>query len=280
MTVNEAKRVVSARLKSVTPSFEFESREIVKHFTGMGSSDILLNGNMNLSKKQCKNMLKACKKRIKGVPLQYILGIWEFYSLPFYVGYGVLIPRPDTELLVEKAVEEIKDKNAVVFDLCAGSGAVGIAIKKNCSLAEVTMVEKSRNAFKYLKKNCVLNNINANIVRADIKKFRPKEAADLVVSNPPYLKKSEMQTLSAEVKREPKTALDGGLDGLCFYRYIANFAEKFLKPGGCLMFEIGYTEALEVEKILQNAGFDDIKVYKDINGNDRIIAAKYSLKSC
>lgn len=214
----------------------------------------------------------AVEQRISGYPLQYILGEWEFFGLPFFVGEGVLIPRPDTEILVEQALALLRDKpGARVLELCAGSGCVSVAIAKNTD-AEVTAVELSSQAFVYLEKNIARNEAAVKAVKADV--LQGMEGRfDLIVSNPPYIRTEVLQTLSAEVQKEPTMALDGGADGLRFYRAIAEIYKKNLAADGKLLFEIGYDQRESVSAVLQRAGYKNVRCFKDYGGNDRVISA-------
>ncbi len=209
------------------------------------------------------------KRRRGGEPLQYILGEWEFFGLPFKVGEGVLIPRPDTEILVEAALEIIGNKNLSVLDLCSGSGAIAIAIAKN-SNCNVTAIEKSEKAFRYLMENVTLNNVNVNCILGDVFENFTGEF-DIILSNPPYIASKVIEGLSEEVKREPEMALDGGEDGLMFYRRIMGYWKTKLKEGGTLAVEIGYDQAKSVMKLFEQEGFGKIALKKDYSGNDRAI---------
>ena len=210
---------------------------------------------------------QAVRRRLSGEPLQYILGEWEFYGLPFTVGEGVLIPRPDTETLID-AVLPLINKDSAVLDLCSGSGAIAITLKKlkNCT---VTALEKSPDALKYLIKNAALNNTDIDIIEGDIFAFTPPQSYDLIVSNPPYIKTADIKLLQKEVQKEPAMALDGGEDGLVFYRKLAQFA-PYLKEGGAMAVEIGYDMAKPVTAIFANAKLN-CKTVKDLTGNDRVI---------
>ena len=212
-------------------------------------------------------LLDAINRRIKGEPLQYILGEWEFYSLPFYVGKGVLIPRADTELLVDLALERIKPNHRVI-DLCSGSGAIAIALAKNCE-AEIYALEKYDEAINYLEKNIALNKAKVTIIKQDIFDFNPAKKFDLIVSNPPYIKEAELADLQKEVQYEPMTALSGGKDGLIFYRHIATLV-KHLNEGGAIMVEIGCTQGAEVSEIFKAAGLETT-IHNDLNGLQRVI---------
>ena len=214
-------------------------------------------------------------RRQQNEPLQYILGEWEFYGLPFKVGEGVLIPRSDTETLVS-AVLKLRPEGKKVFDLCAGSGCIGITLAK-LGNAEVTMFEKSPKALKYLKENIELNGVTAAVKECDVLCEVAAEKVDFIVSNPPYIATEVIDTLSAEVKKEPKMALDGGEDGLLFYRHIAKEWKSALNDGGHLVFEIGFDQAEAVMNILTDEGFSDIQCIKDLCLNDRVVLGTYKI---
>lgn len=214
-----------------------------------------------------EDLKKAVERRLLGEPLQYILGEWEFYSLPFIVGDGVLIPRPETELLVDLALKEIKP-DCKVIDLCSGSGAIAVAVAKN-SNATVYALEKYEKAISFLERNIALNKVAVKIIKEDLFNFSPTEKFDIIISNPPYIKTSVLDSLQKEVKHEPVTALDGGEDGLIFYRHIAGL-KKHLNKGGKIMVEIGFDQSDAVQEIFQQNGLTT-KAYKDLNGVQRVI---------
>lgn len=274
MTVKEQKEKLIGELELISDSPAFEATEILIFATDLTRSSILYNQSETLSKSEQKTIKRCLSKRKKGLPLQYIIGEWEFYSLPFKVGKGVLIPRADSELLVDLVLEELDHyTEKTVLDLCSGSGALGIAIAKNRQNTKVTLVEKSRKAFGYLKENIKLNGVKLKAVSADIFKWTPENPADVVICNPPYITKKEMLFLQKEVKKEPVSALLGGKDGLKFYRLLAERADDFLKPGGKMFVEIGYAQANDVTAIFESAGAKNIECFKDLNGNDRVISA-------
>lgn len=225
-----------------------------------------------VSDKRLADMLWRLKA---GEPLQYVLGSWDFYESEFFVGKGVLIPRPETEELVERASEYIeKLGKCIVLDLCSGSGCIGISIAKKCKNAFVYLIEKSSDAMPYLKKNAKNVN-NTQIICADITKPDGLEAvctADVIVSNPPYIKSSEIELLQKEVLREPRMALDGGKDGLDFYRAINDNWYDKLKSGGRLFLEIGNDEGESAAAVLNK--FDNVRVIRDMYSNDRIVTAE------
>ncbi len=277
MTLKIAKQHLIDQLGIISENPVFEATEILIFALKIKREEILYLQNQQLTKRQIRAIKKCYAKRKRGVPLQYILGEWEFYSLNFKVGKGVLIPRADSELLVDLALEEIdRNEEKIVFDFCSGSGAIGIAIAKNRPNAKVTLVEKSPKAFGYLRENIRLNaneseNINIKALRQDIFKFTPKEKADVLVCNPPYIDKTHMVNLQKEVKKEPRQALFGGNDGLKYYRMILKNIDMFLKPDGKLMVEIGYNQGSEVAEIFEQAGLKDIQVIKDLGGKDRVV---------
>ncbi len=212
----------------------------------------------------------AVNRRLQGEPLQYILGEWEFWGLPFRVGRGVLIPQPDTERLVECALEQIRGVEAPkVLDLCSGSGCVAISLAHERPDAEVTAVELYDSAFLYLEENIRLNGVGVKAVRYDVL-TRPVgfEKYDLIVSNPPYISKAEAETLSAEVMAEPHEALFGGDDGLLFYRAINDMWLPLLKPDAAALLEIGWRQAAEVKGIFKDRL---LSVEKDYCGCDRVV---------
>jgi release factor glutamine methyltransferase len=252
-------KAIEQKLKSAgIESARFEARQI------LGASK---------TPDQAKQM---AEKRLKGYPLQYILGEWEFYGKRILVGDGVLIPRADTETLVDVVKELWRDNKAPeIFDVCAGSGCIGIALQ-SITGGHAIFFEKEKKAIEYLKKNIEINGTNAKIVEtdvltADLKDF--KETADIIVSNPPYIKTEILPTLQREVQFEPKTALDGGQDGLIFYRTIAKIWKSVLKKGGILAFEIGFDQSLQVKDILEQNGYSEIKVTNDLGNNPRVVTA-------
>lgn len=273
MTVKEKKEYLVRELETVSDSPLFEATELLIDALGADRGKFLYEQNRRLSKSESLTIKRNLARRKRGIPLQYILREWEFYSLSFKVGRGVLIPRADSEILVDLAIEELHlSDHREVFDLCAGSGALGIAIAHNCPQARVTLVEKSRAAFKYLKKNCELNNTKANLVCGDVETWSPPQKADLIVSNPPYISKEEMKKLQREVKHEPTMALYGGRDGLRFYRILCNRANELLNSGGRLMVEIGWKQGQEVKGIFERYGFESVEILQDYSGNDRVVS--------
>lgn len=232
-------------------------------------------------KNKIREMLMLRAKNRK--PLQYILGEWEFYGLPFKVRENVLIPRPDTEILVEQCIQlmrEIEEPN--ILDIGSGSGAISIAIANELKSSSVTGVDINEDAIRLANENKVLNKIeNVNFMKSDLfEKLDEDFKYDLIVSNPPYITKDEYETLMPEVKNfEPKNALTDLGDGLYFYREISKKAEAYLKDTGYLAFEIGYKQAKDVSKILEDNNFAVLSIVKDYGGNDRVVLAKKAIKA-
>jgi len=218
-------------------------------------------------------------RRAKGQPLQYLLGEWEFYGLPFKVGEGVLIPRPDTETLIDHVLDICREKNLtapVIVDLCSGSGCIAITLQKQLPGAEVYAVELSQAALVYLKQNKELNSspisiIEGDVLRAETAKALPK--ADIIVSNPPYLTTQDMAELEKEVTCEPASALFGGSDGLGFYRAISALWRSNIRTGGFIAYEFGMGQHDQVKMILQRAGYGNFSFRQDGGGIIRTIAA-------
>jgi len=249
----------------------FEAGEAFRFLTGRAVRDVLPCGNELAPPELWAALEELALRRGEGEPLQYLLGEWEFYSLPFAVGPGVLIPRPETELLVDLALDYLGDKPAPsVLDLCSGSGCVAVALKKHRPAARVTAVERSPEAFVYLTKNIAINDVAVEALLADATVYRPPEPVDLIVSNPPYIPRGELAGLQAEVRREPELALDGGADGLDFYRCFARLRPS-LRPGGRICLEVGARQHGAVEALLRAEGFGPVRSAQDLAGIPRVV---------
>lgn len=211
-------------------------------------------------------------RRCEGEPLQYLLGFADFYGRTFAVAPGVLIPRFDTEILVDTALSLLKDGDTVL-DLCAGTGCVGLTLGAEKNLS-VTEVEKFDDAFALLEQNAKKICPSARLIRGDVFVDDVDGCYDMIVSNPPYIPTEDLTTLSSEVRKEPVTALDGGDDGLLFYRCIIQRFASRLKPGGYLLFECGIGQVFAIEEMLISAGFSDPIKVRDYGGVLRVIGAK------
>lgn len=242
------------------------------------TAKVLSGGQIEVSEETLKFAEESLKRRIQGEPLQYIKGECEFYGLEFKVGSGVLIPRADTETLVEETLK-VASGSAKIADLCSGSGCIAIALKKHIPTAEIYAYEISENALKYLEENAKQNGAEIKIIKADVTEKQKETDFDIIVSNPPYLTQSDMNALQKEVTFEPSSALFGGADGLDFYRKITQVWSDKIKQNGYLIFEIGINQENDVAKIMENGGFYDIKFSKDINGIIRTVSGKRRKKN-
>lgn len=274
MTIFNAYNDIKKQLKNAGIEDNiFEAKQIIKHITGYSNEQILSGYQNELSGFQEINLQVIMKQRLNRYPLQYILGKWDFYGRPYKVGPGVLIPRPDTETVIEVCLDIIdKKKPSDVLDLCAGTGCIGITIACERKNSNVTLVEKYEEAARYIKENIKNADGNANILMGDVfESIGADKKYDLIVSNPPYINEKDMGNLQPEVEFEPPTALYGGEDGLMFYRAIASNYRDSLKSGGSLVFEIGYDQGEAVKDILLALGFKNVKIKKDYSENDRVV---------
>lgn len=246
-----------------------------KHFD-CTRADILLKGEQEYPEETVLNYMHDLQKRGDRVPLQHLLGSWEFMGLPFIVSPDVLIPRPETEWLVEYALAHYADRPVRILDLCTGSGCIGIACKKLLPQAEVTLVDISALALEVAKQNAEQNGVEVQIEKWDILQgipfFLEKERYDLIISNPPYIKSEDLKDLQPEVQKEPKLALDGGADGLLYYHALAKTWSGLLKEGGELIIEAGEDTAAGVQTIfaqyLQNS-----TLHNDLSNLPRYVTA-------
>lgn len=212
----------------------------------------------------------------RGKPIQYITNHQEFMKLDFYVDENVLIPQPDTEILVEKVIEILKNKKNTcsVLDMCTGCGAIGISIAKYIPKTDIYVSDISKSALQIAKKNALKNGVeNIHFILSDQFKSIYKKDFDIIVSNPPYIETDMIKDLPTEVKNEPHLALDGGNDGLDFYRTLSNQSISYLKSNGYLCLEIGYQQKEEVSKLLKNY-FKNIKIFQDYGGRDRVVISE------
>ncbi len=250
-----------------------EARWIFESAFDSGREYAVLHGNDEADGEKSESFMSMIESRADGMPVQYVIGEWDFYGESFKVGEGVLIPRPETEMLVDFALGYLKDKNSpVVFDLCSGSGCIGLSVAKKRPDARVFLLEKSDAAFAYLSENKrLLGCDNATLVSGDLfdgfEGFGLPEP-DLILSNPPYIESEEIPQLQKEVLREPAMALDGGADGYDFYRAIALKWLPFCK--GAIAVECGENQTEEIEKIFSA---ECVRVYseKDFNGIGRTV---------
>lgn len=268
MTINEAIRGVN--------DIEFLNvKKIMKYVLDMSDGELIINKNKNITKKQYKSFLKYIERLKQGEPLQYIIHCQEFMGEKFYVDKNVLIPQPDTEIAVEETLKIISHSNKEkldILDLCTGSGAIAISIKRAFSKkTSITASDISSKALEVAKKNAsaILNDENSiNFIKSDMFKNIDKKF-DIIVTNPPYIETETINNLSKEVQKEPKIALDGGEDGLKFYKILKKEVKNYLKKDGFLLMEIGYNQKETITKMFENS-----KCIKDYGNNDRVVIWK------
>ncbi len=280
MKVRELYETICEKLKNACiESPEAEARFMICDALDFTATDYFMKSDCEVCEEDYTKLAEMCERRSSGEPLQYILGKWDFMGRTYKVGPGVLIPRPETEQLCEAVINHLKDKKeAVVYDLCSGSGCIGLTLKRECPDIDVYLVEKSGQAIKYLMDNSteICKNTFLTIVKGDVLQYELFELyppADVIVSNPPYIKSEEVPLLQKEVTFEPSMALDGGDDGLVFYRYIVSQWSDKLKADGEIFFEIGEDQGEEVSDLFRNIGFDS-RVIKDYNNHDRIVRGR------
>lgn len=254
-----------------------DSMEIFSHITGMNRLQYLMKQNEPLNDELKKEFFGLIQRRAGHIPLQHITGKAYFYGLEFEVNKNVLIPRFDTEVLVEKVLKYARP-GMNILDMCTGSGCIAVAIKKNVPEAEVMAADISQDALRVAERNAMKNDVRVNFICSNL--FDKVSAAeedgfDIIVSNPPYIRTAVIDELSEEVRlHDPYIALNGYEDGLFFYRQITKEARSYLKNGGILAYEIGHDQAEDVSVIMKEAGFDNIEVVKDLAGLDRAVVAR------
>ena len=236
---------------------------------------IIINDSKEMAKEDEEKYFQYINKLKNGIPLQYITNNQEFMKLNFFVDENVLIPRADTEILVEEVISLANvDKNKIL-DVCTGSGVIAVSLAKYIKNSNVMALDISKEALKIAEKNAFNNNVNIKLIESDLFNNLEENDFDIIVSNPPYIRENVINELSIEVKHEPKIALDGGKDGLDFYRKLSSESYKYLKEDGYLCLEIGYDQKNEVIEILKNEKkYKNIYSKKDLFGNDRIIIAQ------
>ncbi len=261
------------------------ARSILCHVTGKSRERILMDRETVATEEECRAMDRCLQRLLKGEPLAYVLGEWEFYGMNFYVNEHTLIPRDDTCAVASLAINQgiFLDKDPRILDLCCGTGCIGLAVASRIKDARLTLADISKEALAVAKKNITRNKLTGRVscVQADalaepaafLGKF------DMIVSNPPYITGAEMEKLPESVKDfEPHLALFGGDDGLDFYRSIAGYYRAALKPGGYLCFEFGEDQGDDICRILESNGYTVLERVKDYNDTERAVLAQYGRK--
>ena len=253
------------------------ARILLQFVLNLDRNQLLIKQEQEVEKENKEKYKYAIEKIVKGVPLQYITNSQEFMGLNFYVDENVLIPQPDTEILVEEVIKIVSKENKInILDICTGSGCIGISVANAVPKAKITMSDISKKAIEIAKKNAKENNVLEKIKFIESDMFENIEGKfDIIVSNPPYIETDVINTLSREVQNEPIIALNGGKDGLVFYRKLINEASKYLNNDGYLCMEIGYDQKEKVMELARKQEvFSKIEVIKDLSGNDRVIICR------
>lgn len=250
-----------------------KARILLEYILKLSREKIVSNPNIEVSDNNVEFYLNKINDIKNGMPIQYITNKQEFMKLNFYVDKNVLIPQPDTEILVEKAIEICNNhgNDIKILDLCTGSGAIGNSIAKNIKNAKVYATDIKNTVIDIAKQNAKQNNVdNIEFIVSDMFENIQEKDFDIIVSNPPYIETDVIKTLPTEVRNEPIIALDGGKDGLKFYKIILSEYKKYLKKDGYLLLEIGYNQAKSVGELI-NLNYS---IIEDLAGNDRVIIIK------
>jgi len=255
-----------------------KARAILQHTLKKSREYLIIYDNKEVTKAHRDEYVRNIKRLILGEPLQYITGVQEFMKMNFVVTKDVLIPQPDTEILVEEVIKIAnKMQNPYILDLCTGSGAIAISLAKNLSKAKIVATDISKKALEIAKYNAKLNGVLSNIdfIESNLFDKIKNIKFDIIVSNPPYIATSEIKTLPKDVRQEPVIALDGGKDGLKFYREIFEKGNEFLNKEGYICVEIGYNQRDLVKKIIEKKNkYIETYCKKDLCENDRVIVCK------
>ena len=253
-----------------------QAKLLLSHLLNQTKEYLIINQEKEIEEKIENEFKENIEKLIKGYPIQYIIKKQEFMKLNFYVDENVLIPQPDTEILVEEVLNICKDlKNVKILDMCTGSGAIAISLSKYIKDSIVTATDISEKALEVAEKNAKANEVEINFFKSDMFKELTNMNFDVIVSNPPYIENNVILNLSEQVKHEPYIALAGGEDGLDFYRILAENSYNYLNNDGYLCLEIGYNQKQSVITLLKNTNkYEDIHCIKDLANLDRVIIAK------
>ena len=276
MTIKDIIVKYSKELEEISPTPRLDVETLLQKVLGVDRLYILLNLERVLSEDEEQLFNKFINERLNNRPIAYIVGNREFMGLDFFVKEGVLIPRPDTEVLVEEVIKLAKKKDAKnILDIGTGSGAITVSLAKYLENVKVTSVDISDIALEIGKRNAISNEVDdrINFVKSDLFTNIDKETKfDIIVSNPPYIKREVIDTLDKQVKDyEPYNALEGGVDGLDFYRAITKQAKEYLKKGGILAYEVGHDQSEDVSKLMEIDGYTNIYTLKDLQQIDRVV---------
>ena len=277
-TINDAYLDLRAEFrKKGIPGYQVEARELVAFALDLGPEEFYEKRNQFIFEKDEEKLSRLKALRYSGVPLQHLTGRWEFYGLPMEVTPDTLIPRPDTETLAETAINLLRDRNrGRILDLCCGTGCVGLAVLKNVSDGITgVFADLSEPALEVTRHNIVINHLSPRALTYRVNALEPASPLlgkfHLIVCNPPYIPTAEIPTLDPEVQHEPHMALDGGADGLDFYRAIAKNFSSALNRGGALAFEVGLGQYEDVMTILEQSGYSFVQFACDLTGIQRVV---------
>jgi len=269
MALRQAEEVL---LSAGVPEAKVDAWYLFEHITGMNRASYFLRMEEKLEDDRIKEFERVVELRKNRIPLQYITGSQEFMGYSFLVSPATLIPRQDTEVLVEEVSKAAQGKR--VLDLCTGTGCILLSLAKMCKLTRAVGTDISPEAIETAKKNAKRLSVEAEFYCGDLFQAVQEERFDIIVSNPPYIPSADIEDLMPEVKEyEPRSALDGDADGLKFYREIIMNAERYLNRQGQIFFEIGCEQGADVSALLSEAGYQNIRVIKDLAGLDRVVCA-------
>ena len=261
--------------------YNLEARLLVATAAGKTTQELLRDLSLYTSPEMADKVAALTERRISGEPVAYITGAWEFYGLPMYINSDVLIPRMDTELLVDAARELLNGRkmDARVLDLCCGSGCIACAVGHELPAARIVAVDLSAKALEVARRNVAANRLSSRVIcmQADATASPPMSMGqfDMIVSNPPYVRSADMKKLDPSVRDfEPSWALDGGKDGLKFYKAIIKYWKSVLRPGGYLLFEVGEGQAESVKEMMLTGGFRSVSSKFDTLGVERVVIGK------
>ncbi len=253
------------------------ARELICAASGKTNAEFVRDSRLYISSEVEREVNELAARHLAGEPVAYLIGEWEFYGMPLDISRAVLIPRPDTEVLAAHAIEAAQScAEARVLDLCAGSGCIGLAVAKHVPTARVTLGELDEEAIKICRQNVRRNDLSGRVgvLRVDAREKPSRQLGefDVIASNPPYIPTADIETLDTSVRdHEPRLALDGGADGLDFYRVICEKWRDALRPEGKLLFEVGIGQADAVLRLMRASGFGDVQIVKDLNDIPRVV---------
>lgn len=289
MNINQALNYYSKKLIEITKDYKIayiETQILISRSLNLSKTKLISNALIELNENEINKIETLINRRLNFEPIAYITNKKEFYGIDFYVNNSVLIPRVETEEIIDLIKEYInkkidkKNKKISVCDIGAGCGNIAITLKKLFENADITAIEISEKAMQVIKKNCenILQNKNSiNIINADALSFTPKNKFDIIVSNPPYVALKDKDNLQRDLNFEPENALYSGYDGMDFYRNFFNIIDRYLKYSGAFLFEIGFNQGKELINICESFNIKNVEIKKDLSGKDRFLIC-YNLR--